>query len=204
VGEENRPLLYIIWEPSQLKYYFANNLANVRKCIDYMRALLADIGLGAPYVVLFIATADAPTVRAIGADAISSYISGFKHEVKGPYVDLDIQTRDYWKKMADTGVPIIPIAMVGWDTRARQERPVPWIHKAPNPEPTEYYALATPAELTTHLQAAVDFVHSHPSACPSKVLLIYSWDECDEGGGLIPTLGDPNGSYLSAIAPIIS
>jgi hypothetical protein len=35
------------------------------------------------------------------------------------------------------------------------------------------------------------------------VLLIYSWDECDEGGCLMPTHGDPTGRHLSAIASII-
>jgi hypothetical protein len=58
-----------------------------------------------------------------------------------------------------------------------------------------------PAE---HLRAAVEFIDSHDLACPSKVLLIYSWNECEEGGALVPSLGDPQGSYLTAIAPVIS
>ena len=41
-----------------------------------------------------------------------------------------------------------------------------------------------------------------PATCPSKVFLIYSWDECDEGGGLIPTLGDPAGMVVSHKAHI--
>jgi hypothetical protein len=40
-------------------------------------------------------------------------------------------------------------------------------------------------------------------AHPSRLLLIYSWDECDEGGGLIPTRGDPAGRYLSALSGIL-
>jgi hypothetical protein len=54
------------------------------------------------------------------------------------------------------------------------------------------------------MRAAVDFILDHPKSCPANALLIYSWNECDEGGGLIPTRGDPKGSYLDAIAPIIS
>ena len=141
----------------------------------------------------------------VGADAISSYISEFRRPVIGRYVDLDQQTQAYWRKMATSGSAIIPIAMVGWDTRPRQERPGPWSHGAePNPNPTTYYALATPDEFAAELREAVSFIQSNPLVCASKSLLIYSWDECDEGGGIIPTLGDPNGSYLSAIARVLS
>jgi hypothetical protein len=204
VGERNRPLLYILWDPNELKWYFNDNLGNVRKGLDYLRQLLVDRGLGAPYVVVLDATAGAAIAKEIGADAISNYISGFRKEVVGPYRDLDIQTQEFWRRLAETGVPIVPIAMVGWDTRARQERPVPWEHGTPNPNPTQYYVLPTPVELASHMRAAVNFINTYPSECPSSALLIYSWDECDEGGGLVPTLGDPRGKYLKAIAPVIS
>jgi hypothetical protein len=203
VEAPNRPLLYILWNDNQLRFYFDNDLANLRKCIDYLSQLLIDTGLHAPYIVILHGIAGVPIARAVGG-AISNYISRFKPETIGPYRDLDTQARQFWKDMADTGEQIVPIAMVGWDTRARQERPVPWEHGTPNPNPNQYYVLATPTELAAHLRAAVEFIHSHRAACPSKTLLIYSWDECDEGGGLIPTLGDPKGSYLSAIGPVIS
>jgi hypothetical protein len=203
-GQANRPLLYILWDQHQLKWYFNDELDNVRNAIEYLRQLMTNTGVGAPYIVILDATAGAPIARNIGADAISNYISGFEREAQGPYVDLDRQTRKFWIKLANTGLPTVPIAMVGWDTRARQERPVPWEHGTPNAHPSLYYVLPTPEELAVHLRSAVEFIHMHPSACPSKTLLIYSWDECDEGGGLIPTFGDPRGSYISAIAPVLS
>lgn len=203
VGVINRPLLYILWDQRQLQSYFDNDVSNLRTTIEYLKQLLSDDGLPPPYVVILHATTGAQVARTIGG-AISSYISGFKAEIAGSYRDLAMQTLAFWKEMMSTGDEIIPIAMVGWDTRARQERPVPWEHEIPNPHPSQYYALATPTELASHLRAAVDFIRAHPNACPSKVLLIYSWDECDEGGAIVPTLGDPTGSYLKAIAPIIS
>lgn len=207
VDAPNRPLLYLFWDDSQLKYYFDNDLANVRKCVAYLTEMLHNLHVGAPYIVILDSTAGAPIARALGG-AISNYISGFRHEEAGAYIDLDKQAQDYWKTLAAAKVPVVPIAMVGWDTRARQEKPGPWgphgTTPAPNPNPTQYYSLATPSEFAAHVQAAVKFIDTHPSVCPSKVLLIYSWDECDEGGALIPTIGDPEGAYLSAIAPIIS
>jgi hypothetical protein len=207
VGAPNRPLLYLFWDENQLKYYFENDIANVREAIDYLTQLLVNAGLHAPYIAVLHGAAGAATARALGG-AISNYISALKPEASAPFIDLDRQAKEYWKSMADTGLETIPIAMVGWDTRARQERPGPWGPGGSTPAPivnsTQYYTLATPAEFAAHVQSAVDFIHSHPRACPSKVLVIYSWDECDEGGALIPTIGDPNGAYLSAIAPIIT
>jgi len=203
VGVLNRPLLYILWDDNQLKWYFGNDVHNLRKAIDFLSELLVHAGLHAPYVVILHGTSGASAARGLGG-AISNYISRFKPEDTGPYLDLDRQTREFWKEMMDTGEQIVPIAMVGWDTRARQERPVPWDPATPNPNPRQYYALATPTELAAHLQAAVEFIDNHPTSCPSRVLLIYSWDECDEGGALVPTLGDPTAAYLTAIAPIIS
>lgn len=199
-----RPLLYILWDPNHLKYYFDNDISKVRQCIVFLRQLLAGFGIGAPYIVILQGTAGVPIVREVGADAISNYIAEHRGETKGPYSDLDSQARDYWKSLAATNLPTIPIAMVGWDTRARQEKPQPWGSAQPDPNPSRYYELPTPSELASHMQAAVDFIQTNPVACPTKTLLIYSWNECDEGGGLIPTVGDRQGSYLSAIAPIIS
>jgi hypothetical protein len=204
IGTADRPLLYILWSDTQFKNGFDNKFSNVRLVLSYLRQLVADLGVDAPYVVILDATAGATFMTEVGADAISSYISLFGRETMGPYVDLDRQTRNFWMTMADRGVPTIPIAMVGWDTRARQERPVSWENERPNPNPTQYYVLPTPKEFAKHVGAAVDFIHQHTTACPSKALLIYSWDECDEGGSLIPTLGDPRGSYLAAIARLIS
>ena len=204
VGTASRPLLYILWDDGALERYFGNDLKNVRAFLDYLRRTLGDAGIGSPYVTVLDGVAGSSIARDIGADAISSYISSFVREKAAPYSELDRQTREFWKKMADTGFPMIPISMVGWDTRARQERPVPWSHAAPNPNPTMYYELPTASELANHVLAAVTFINQNSRSCESKALLIYSWDECDEGGALIPTNGDPEGSYLSAISTIIS
>jgi len=207
VDGASRPLLYILWDPSHLKWYFDNDTANFKTAMEYLRQQLATRGVGAPYIVVLDGLAGASLARDIGADAISNYISAFKGgngTGPFPYTDLDQQTRKFWKAMADTGVPTIPIAMVGWDNRARQERPPPREHKVPNPNPTRYFTLATPTELSAHLQAAVDFIETNKKSCVSKALLIYSWDECDEGGGIIPTMGDPAGSYISAMRPVLS
>ena len=98
VGEKFRPLLYINWDQNQLKYHFENKVSNVRISLDYLRRSLTDRGLSTPYVVLLIGPEKASIARDIGADAIGGYISRFGLETKGPYVDLDKQTREYWEE----------------------------------------------------------------------------------------------------------
>ena len=198
-GSTKRPLLFLLWDVNQVKNFFGD-LANMGMAASFLRERVLAAGLGPPYIVILHGAEGAQAASAIGAQAISSYIPRLTPKPAGTYKDLDEQTRAYWTTLQSTGKPIVPIAMVGWDTRPRQEHPGPF-STIQNPE--RYYALPSTSELATHISAAVHFIQSNPGACPSRVLLIYSWDECDEGGGLIPTLGDPAGSYLSAIAPTI-
>jgi hypothetical protein len=59
--------------------------------------------------------------------------------------------------------------------------------------------MATPSEFTEHMRAALEFVRKSTNLCASRTILVYSWDECDEGGCIMPTVGDPGGSYLRAV-----
>jgi hypothetical protein len=195
-----RPVLFLLWQQGALKAYFDGQLSKLAEALRYLKELVTKGGAGAPYFVLLDGVDGAPIVPIIGAQAIGSYIAAFRSEREGSYRDLDTQVRAYWTKLAKTGLPIVPIAMVGWDTRARREHPGPWQNTA---HLDQYYALSQPIEFQDHLRAAVTFVTDNIRSCPSRLLLIYSWDECDEGGCLMPTIGDPQGFYLKAIAPVL-
>lgn len=60
----------------------------------------------------------------------------------------------------------------------------------PNAGIEKFYRAPTPAELTRHTSNAVAWVKNHPDATPGKAILIYAWNENDEGGWLVPTLED--------------
>jgi hypothetical protein len=96
--------------------------------------------------------------------------------------------------------------MMGWNRKPRMAHPVSWELSSTRP----YFQMiathndATPAELATHMAAAVDFVTTNAARCQSQHILVYAWNEHDEGGWLCPTLGDPTGLRLAAIAPVIS
>ncbi len=69
----------------------------------------------------------------------------------------------------------------------------------PNAGIEKFYRAPSPAELTHHLEQAVKWVKTHPDSAPSKAILIYAWNENDEGGWLVPTRGDGE-SRLQALS----
>ena len=204
VGSDRRPLLFVFYRQNELKTYFGA-LDGLRTAFDGLRRLCSDKGVGNPYIVLFDPAIDVELFVGSGADAISNYIAGFKSTPHGKYAELDRQVRAYWARMAAPGYPCVPIVQVGWDNRPRLDNPVPWEQGATKPSAQSdlYYEMANPEEFAGEIKAADLFVHSHPEQCPAKLALIYSWSECDEGGCIMPTLGDRDGQYLRALARTI-
>ena len=94
--------------------------------------------------------------------------------------------------------------MAGWDRRPRVEHPVPWeaAWQKPNVGLDKYYVSPTPTELAGHLGEAFDWIGARAAQCPAQTVIIYAWNEHDEGGWLCPTLGadgKPDASRLQAI-----
>lgn len=111
----------------------------------------------------------------------------------------------FWTTMGSTGTPIVPICQTGWDTRPRIQRPPSFVKIKPHFGESAYVVAPSPAQLTAHLQAAVSYVTANPTICPSKAIIIYSWDECDEGGNaLIPSYGgaSPNTANITACGAV--
>lgn len=202
----NRPLLYLFFTTFPT---FGSSTSNFGAMISALRTACVGAGLGSPYVVVMSDPATAfATMQAIGADAISHYTGGIPQSVGAAYASLISTSEAYWPQYTATGASYIPTVQMGWDPRPRIQNPPPW-----DPSPgLDYTFPGTVAERASLLQAAVTFVNANPDACPSKAIIIYSWNECDEGGStLVPTIGDqPSGqppalnNMLSAIAPIVN
>lgn len=208
----NRPVLYIYGLAYGITSRWAGSTANFKSMLDAVRAGVIAGGRGDPYVVSMDGTATANAV-AVGCDAVSAYISPLPTGCPAPYSALHAAAQSYWTQLATAavaaGIKCVPIAMTGWNTAPRRQRPVSWKVNVgaggymPFIGSGSMVTLPTNTELATHFQAAVNFASGN-AACDSKLVLAYAWDECDEGGWLMPTLGDPSGSRLAAIAPIIT
>ncbi len=195
----DRPLLYVMHDKS--------SLPAAARALEALRAACASAGVGNPYIVLqsSVAKLAAADARSIGADAISAYASA--PPISGgplPYASLDGFVRKFWLEMAATGLPIVPNGLTGWDRRPRIERPPPFDPIAAKPD--DYVVPGTPAEIAGHIGAAVAFVKSHPATCPAGTALVYSWNECDEGGSVLcPTWSRTGADHtlLDAVAKVL-
>ena len=186
--------------------FWSGDLANLKDAIDQFRLDVQAGGAGDPYIVVVSTAQNYSTLKtALGADAVSGYISSFTSRNDGTYAQLVADTETYWNTQKATG-DLIPLVMCGWNRKPRIERPVPWevaTQRAYIGLGVGVHALPTNIALAAHFQAAVTYVNANPVGCQSRAILAYAWNECDEGGWLIPTLGDPTGSRLNAIKDII-
>ncbi|WP_315834520.1 hypothetical protein [Bradyrhizobium prioriisuperbiae] len=195
----DRPLLYVMHDKSPLPA--------AARALDALRAACAAAGVGNPYVIAqsSVAKLGALDARGIGADAIGAYASA--PAMTGgpiPYATLDAFVRKFWLEMAATGLPVVPNAMTGWDRRPRIERPPPFDPLHLNPD--DYVIPGTPKDIAAHIEAAVAFVRAHRGTCEANNVLVYSWNECDEGGSVLCPTWSENGvdhSRLDAVARVL-
>ena len=115
--------------------------------------------------------------------------------------------RGFWERCEKTGAQVVPIAMAGWDRRPRIEHPVPWEkYQKPGEGMERYYATPTPQELAAHIEEAMRWAAERPARCPAQAVILYAWNEHDEGGWLQPTLGadgKPDASRIRAIGKVL-
>lgn len=122
-----------------------------------------------------------------------SYVSWYNmradepgHAQERKYTQLTSFVEMIWKQVP-LSVPMIPTVMTGWDNR-------PW----ETSKQGIYYTGSTPQLFEDQLIKAFKETNRRPSS-PYKMVFIYAWNELGEGGYLVPTKGDPKGSFLKRI-----
>ena len=203
----NRPLVYLLMDPNSDGYAKALlTEPDARKWCDNFREEIKKAGKGDPYIVI----CDYDPVQGnkfkdiLGADAISAYAWAYSPGGITPYKAQVESSNGYWNSMLATGANIIPNVTSGWDRRPRIEQPVPWeTYQKPGVGLDDYVAMPTPQELADNIHEAMQFCRDNQPKCPAQTVLIYAWNEHDEGGYLCPTLkvdGSADTSRLDAIA----
>ncbi len=143
---------------------------------------------------------DFARLKNAGVGAMSAYAVA---EYKPAYAALADKAERDWQKAANHAIPWVPLVTAGWDKRPRQDHPVPWEAKDAN---HTWPPTPTPTELADHLRRALDFVNRHPAISPARTVMIYAWNEYDEGGWITPTRGAdgrPDDSRLKALAAVL-
>ncbi len=185
----NRPLLYIFGGASGYTSTMITNLRN----------LATSAGLGSPYIVVMDANSSnaSSSLASIGADAISAYVE--TGSGGGSYSSLVSAENINWNSHKTTGRKVVPWVTAGWDTRPRYDNPVSWGTVGVN----DWIQTATAVEVADHLSDGINWIGDYPSSADANTLLIYAWNEFDEGGWICPTLFN-GADRLDAIKNVIS
>lgn len=140
-----------------------------------------------------------------GFEAVSAYACG---SADTTYAQLCQRVEDsYWQNAADGNVPYIPLITTGWEKNPRKDNPVSWEMGANYHQQDVFPSLATPDEIALHLDRGLSFVEENPEICVANTVIIYAWNEYDEGGWLSPTWGPdglPDTNRLSAVSKILT
>jgi len=132
------------------------------------------------------------------ADAVSAY--GRVSEAPR-FADLAKMMESHWEKFKKPPTEIIPCVTAGWNKEPRKKSPVDWEIGQSYHTQTVFTPSPTNEELETHTLNAVKFIKENPASCQSKLMLIYAWNEFDEGGWIMPTWtpSGPDTSRLQAV-----
>jgi len=170
-----------------------------------LKAAIAEAGLNPYYVFMgWWPGKNYPQATANGFDAVSNYAIGHDTPMFADLVELT-ETR-YWKRAVESNARYVPLVTSGWDKQPRQHAFVPWEKGAAYRTQKVFPAQPTPGELAAHLRDAITFVNEHPEVCEARAIIIYAWNEYDEGGWIAPTRGadgNPNTERLDAIRTVL-
>ncbi|MBM4019847.1 MAG: hypothetical protein FJ288_16255 [Planctomycetes bacterium] len=140
-----------------------------------------------------------------GFDAVSHYARA--SDLPSDFAGLVRENEEWmWQSAAKEHVPYIPLVTTGWNKEPRKDNPVSWEVGHGYLKQTVFIPPATADEIAAHLRNALAFVKENPKTCPANAIIMYAWNEHDEGGWLVPTWtaeGKPNTARLDAIRRVL-
>jgi len=176
-----------------LMYYFASsgNLEKIGEDISYYRQLCEKLGIPAPFAVVM--NVDAKSVKSVVGDAVSKYgTSGSNGMAFSEFMNKNKQMWDNW---ASSGIQMVPQVSFGWHPQPRYENPVSWTKVTED----SWVQYATSEECGEALAQGLEYLTSllGDPLTKANTVLIYGWNEHDEGGWFCPTIAvDKNGNQL--------
>jgi len=202
---DNRPLLFVYYRENLAPHFGGE--AQARAALDLIRAKAVEAGLGPPLIVAQVwhAAEGAKLVDALGFGAISAYamvdLANWGDQ-EYPYANLAAGNRAFWESCKATGKQVIPLVSAGWDPRPRWRDPKRFEELYKSKPRGPWYVQPTPTELAESLRTAMEWVKANPEVTQPQAVLIYAWNETDEGGWLVPTLSEGT-ARLDAIGQVL-
>ena len=182
---DHRPLIYL-FRPIDAVERGAADWKQLNEKLRAMRDLSGEKGYSAPYFVVMDYSKDRidSAMAHLAADAVSCY-AVYSNRPDESFPELAGFAERRWEEYTATGYRIVPFLSAGWDPRPRWNVTPPWGYYDYGPNWTR---TATPEEIAEHLARACRWIENHPDKAPSRAVIIYAWNEHDEGGWLCPTL----------------
>jgi len=155
-----------------------------RPFIEKLRSDCTKAGLNQPYIVGMGFSKDISIpAKALGVDAISAYCCyaecGCDYETQMKF------EMNRWEEYRKTGMDVVPFVTTGFDNRPRfQGNGDNGIQGEYN---CAYIQEATPEQTARHLSNAIQWCNRYPDTAKANTVIMYAWNENDEGGYLIPT-----------------
>jgi len=172
---DDRPLIYL----------YGSDLTKAG--LNKLRSMAMAKNLKNPYVVVMDWSAGSASdyCNQIGADAISSYAALGNNN--RPFAEvIPPKSISDWDAYA-AKKEIVPWVCTGWNTKPRMESENPW--KAYYSDATNCQD-ATANDIKEFLISAIDWTQSNKSKAIANTIIVYAWNEHDEGyGAICPTLG---------------
>ena len=209
---DNRPLVMVFLPENfnkQLAEATEKEKMTANEFVEYIRTRVKAEGLNNPYVVGMAISGGfkmAADYKQWGYDAFMDYDGSYGGQVSerdnGPtYAEATggiITALE--KQFSEKGLPYIPPFSSMQYCFPRS------IDKEHKPVTRRYhYQWPKKGDMAARIKIALDYVASHPKECEAQVFSMYSWNECSEGGGLIPTMGKspeykPDTTWLDEVA----
>ena len=168
-----------------------------REFVQYIRARVRAAGLENPYIVGMEVPARsylrAEDWKQDGYDAFSDYAGGYggivaKRDEAPSYAEATQSLISHLEKnFRGQALPSLPPC---------SSMQYPW-PRALDPKTNQpvgkwyHYRWPEKGDLQARVKAVMDFVAAHPKDCEARAIIMYSWNEHSEGGGLCPTMGRP-------------
>jgi hypothetical protein len=168
----------------------------VRPALQTLRRIAREEHCPDPFLVLRAQGQEPARLRELGFDGATDYAIAYTPTAgEHPYADLVATGQKRWAAYAGRRCNYIPSVTAGWDGRPRA-----WMRK-------KYYAYwyrRSPSEFGAFVRDGLAWLRSHPQDVPTTpLLMVYAWNEVDEGGAICPTRQD-GPAYLDALQAAIN
>jgi hypothetical protein len=193
--QTGRPIINMLYVED-----FYNRFGGVyggKTALDHLRETLIKNNAN-PFIIAQNAVEKGTDVSAF--DGVGAYTALGSPTGETPYIDLGKANLNYCNKALEHNKIVVPTVNAGWNPKPRLlDKDWGKYYSSNGP----FYTFPTPDELKRNMDLTRKWLTENQTDVKEKIILIYAWNEFDEGGFICPTIdlatGKINRSRLDSI-----